>query len=323
MRRYLKIICRRVSRRLPIFFSCLVFILMFGISINLLLKSSSSGQILGDNKKSAYSVVSASVGEFRFTLFGYSSPQAQITFEGMGIYDQTIADNNGYFIFKNRFSPFSPREACLIAKDQLGRLSPPVCLPPFPTNVNAFIGPVILPPTVSLGSGDYYMGDEIVLSGQTIPNTKVELSLFVDEKRSLIRYFANKLSPIRSVNAFYFPQLSIKSDNKGNFSISIPSDKPDYFRLFAQTSYSGSPSPNSVILNVRVFPLWMIIIKMLLFIFSFIRPHLLEIVIILEIVAVTFYLFRRYFHFHPIAKNRALEIKPVSTLLYPKSKGLN
>ena len=47
--------------------------------------------------------------------------------------------------------PFQKREACLTAKDQLGRMSSPVCLPPFPVNYNVSIGQVIMPPTVFSG----------------------------------------------------------------------------------------------------------------------------------------------------------------------------
>ena len=66
----------------------------------------------------------------------------------------------------------------MTAKDQLGRMSSPVCLPPFPVNYNVSIGPVIMPPTVSLDKKDYFMGDGVILSGQAVPNTDVKLSMF-------------------------------------------------------------------------------------------------------------------------------------------------
>lgn len=222
--------------------------------------------------------VSAFVGDHYFTLYGYSSPMAQVTFDGLGIYDQTTADNKGYFEFKNRFSPLSPREACLTAKDQLGRLTAPVCLPPFPTSYDANIGPVIMPPTVSLNSsptgGNYYVGDEIVLSGQTVPNTAVDFSVYMNNTRStqitpivkspkipvlsracrqagtsrsqprcsycakytVSRIFNQLFSLLASpVEAYSFPSLSTTSDTKGNFSLSLPSANPQTFRLFARS----------------------------------------------------------------------------------------
>ena len=176
---------------------------------------------------------SVSIGEFRFSLFGYTSPKALVTIEGMGIFDQTVANDKGYFQFNNRFSPFSSREACLNSKDQFGRLSSPLCLPPFPVNYNVDIGPVIMPPTLSLDKQDYFVDDEVILSGQAVPNTQVNLSMFGNTQKS-------NLALIKSVEAFTFPLLDIRSDSKGNFSISLPSSSPEKFRLFAQTDFKKS-----------------------------------------------------------------------------------
>ena len=231
---------------------------------------------------------SVSIGEFRFSLYGYTSPKALVTFEGLGIFDQTTSDDKGYFQFNNRFSPFSSREACLSSKDQFGRLSSPLCLPPFPVNYNVNIGPVIMPPTVSLNNppagGDYFMGDQVILSGQAVPNTDVKLSVFTKQQGpSLIR-----TDLIKSVEAFTFPQLNITSDSKGNFSINLPSSNPDKFRLFAQTDFNKSVSPNSVKLNLEILPIWMIIIKFFLFLFSLVKPRLLEIIILGEIMYIVY-----------------------------------
>ncbi len=226
---------------------------------------------------------SMSIGEYRFSLFGYTSPFAVVTFEGMGIFDQTTADDQGYFQFDNRFSPYSSREACLSAKDQFGRLSSPVCLPPFPVNYNVSIGPVIMPPTISLDKKDYFMDDQVLLSGQAVPNTDVKLSMFGQDNNDR-GFLANFHGLVKPVEAFTFPQLDIKSDSKGNFSINLPSSNPEKFRLFAQTDFEKKISGNSVKLNLNILPVWMIIIKFLLFLFSLIRPRLLEIIIILEIL---------------------------------------
>lgn len=243
---------------------------------------------------------SVSIGEFRFSLYGYTSPKAQVTFEGMGIFDQTIADDQGYFQFNNRFSPFSSREACLSSTDQFGRLSSPLCLPPFPVNYNVSIGPVIMPPTLSLDKQDYFMGDQVILSGQAVPNTEVKLSVFGEgnnkskaqmTKSKSIFDFGFRISDftlIKPVEAFSFPQLNITSDSKGNFSVNLPSFSPEKFRLFAQTDFKKSISPNSVKLNLEILPIWMIIIKFFLFLFSLIRPRLLEILIIAEIIYIIY-----------------------------------
>jgi len=253
---------------------------------------------------------SVSIGEFRFSLYGYTSPKAQVTFEGLGIFDQITADDKGYFQFNNRFSPFSQREACLSSKDQFGRLSSPLCLPPFPVNYNISIGPVVMPPTVSLDKKDYFMGDEVILSGQAVPNTEVKLSVFTKEGKYLTNRDDKAKTPVlsnreaakntvssfllqlisRPVEAFAFPQLNIMSDSKGNFSINLPSSSPEKFRLFAQTDFKKSVSPNSVKLNLEILPVWMIIIKFFLFLLSLLQPRLLEILIILEIIYILYIL---------------------------------
>lgn len=245
--------------------------------------SEQPGIVAGIKSVSTDDIVnSAYIGEFRFSLFGYTSPFAIVTFEGMGIFDQTTANDIGFFAFNNRFSPFSKREACLTAKDQLGRLSSPVCLPPFPVNYNVSIGPVIMPPTVSLDKTDYFMGDQVMLSGQAVPNTDVKLSIFGDESKT------SKLALIKSVEAFTFPQLTAKSDDKGNFSINLPSSTPNKFRLFGQTDFLKSVSSNSVKLSLDILPVWMVIIKFLLFLFSLLKPRLLEILILAEIIYIIY-----------------------------------
>ena len=167
-----------------------------------------SGIVAGIKSQSTNIENSVSIGEFKFSLFGYTSPFALVTFEGMGIFDQTTADGEGYFQFNNRFSPFSKREACLSSKDQFGRLSSPVCLPPFPVDYNVSIGPVIMPPTVSLDKKDYFMGDQVMLSGQAVPNTEVKLSVFGDNKNK----FEARSTKIETNSNFKIRILKIISD---------------------------------------------------------------------------------------------------------------
>lgn len=333
----------------------LVILLMIIIPfqlISLYSKNNQPGTVAGITEQQEVTN-SASIGEYHFSLFGYTSPQAEVTFEGQGIYNQTTADNQGYFVFKNQFSPFSPREACLSAKDQLGRLSSPVCLPAFPTQYDITIGPVLIPPTVSLNNpstgGAYYLKDEVVLSGQTIPNTDVSLSMFTKERdsrelRADSRQYketvckedarnADFLSPtcvdesghitqlsrigrykkyafehlilnlfniIKPVEAFSFPGLTTTTDAQGNFSFSLPSSNPDKFHLFTQVSYNKNLSPESIKLNLQIYPWWMIIINFFLFIWSLIKSRLFEISILAEIVALTYYLIKHYFQPHAI-----------------------
>jgi len=263
-------------------------------------------QILGMSK--SYSTgavtVSASIGNFRFTLDGYSSPGALVTIQGMGIYDQTFANRDGYFQFSNSFSPFSPREACLTAQDQLGRLTSPVCLPPFSTNRNITIGPVILPPTVSMDKDVYYVGDEAILSGQSIPNSQIVLSTFVKNKSPRII-----TQIVKPVYADTIPQLTIKTDAKGNYSVALPSSSDEAMRLFTQTKYNEQPSAQSINLNIKIWPVWMMVINFFKLIFLLLKPRLLELIILVQLIGLIIYLLKRFLHPHVLARQRTLMIR--------------
>ncbi len=299
-------------------FSTIVVFFYLALLIHLtkqVLTSQESKKILGRSTTSSVTEVSLSIGEFRFTLFGYTSPHALVTFSGLGIFDQTYANNEGYFIFKNRFSPFSPREACLTAQDQLGRLSSPLCLPAFPTSYNVEIGPVIMPPTLSLDKNNYYIGDKVILSGQTIPNTEVNLSMFVNQTKAvnlaqnqiknplaiIIPHFfpqpvmASSQKP-ETQSGFAFPRLTLPVDEKGNFTVTLPSSSAKTFRLFAQVDYQKNPSPESRKLTLKILPWWMIIIQFFLIALAIIKSRLLEMIILLQLIGLVIYFLRRYFH---------------------------
>jgi hypothetical protein len=122
------------------------------------------------------------------------------------------------------------------------------------------------------------MGDQVILSGQAVPNTEVNLSMFGNNEKT------SSFALIRPVEAFTFPELKVKSDSKGNFSINLPSSNPNRFRLFAQANFMKSVSTNSINLNFDVLPVWMVIVKYFLFFLSLIYPRLLEIVVLIEII---------------------------------------
>ena len=235
------------------------------------------------------STVSVSIGEHYFSLFGYTSPHAYVTLEGQGIYDSTRANETGFFIFANSFSPFSPRPFCLQAQDQFGRLSKVICLPSFPTDYNIRIGPVVLPPTLSLNKSTYLVGDDVVLSGQSIPNSKVTLSYFTDKKGGLF-----------SVNAYTLPRLTIKTDDKGNYSVQLPSSGRMRYRVFTQSSLGKQNSPESVVLHLEILPWWLVILRK---IFSVLTIHLLTVIFLVDL-GIIYYLLRR--------RRRNLQIVPIS-----------
>jgi hypothetical protein len=279
-----------------IFFYLTTFIFFF--SLYQQQKNQRLTQLAGINTDSAIKV-SAMIGEHHFALFGYTSPYALVTLSGVGVADQTYADDNGYFVFKNSFSPLSSREACIISQDQFGRLTKEVCLPPFPTNYDIQIGPVILPPTLSLNKNDYWLGDEVILTGQSIPNTSVNLSLFFEEK-TLSKLLAETIDFIPTAEAFGLPQLETKTDKNGNFSIALPSSSINKYKLFTRVDYLEKNSSPSRQLTVTILPWWMIIFKIFALAIELIKSRLLEIIILVELIALIYYIIKRHFQPHAI-----------------------
>lgn len=283
------------------------------LSINLLFLYSKTDEqtnnIAGLKTKKSEIINSLFIGEFQFTLYGYTSPKALVSLNGQGIADQTIANDQGYFEFKNRYLPFSPNEACLTAQDQFGRISAPTCLPPFPKDKNqAIIGPVILPPTISLDKNQYYIGDEIILTGQTKPNSNVILSLFTEST------ILSKLAFLSPVNAFSLPKIEATSDSLGNFSISLPSNQSQNFRLFTQTKFEEKPSPQSILLTIKIYPIWMIIINFFFFIFNLIKLRVLELTIVIEFIVLIIYFQKTLFHPYYL-KTRAIILREKNYLI--------
>ena len=291
-----------------------LLIILIPLQLSFLYLSNSlkhSGSVAGlTNYQSASVNNSVFIGGSRLNLFGYTSPQGIVTFEGLGIFEQTTANNDGYFVFDVRFSPLISREACLSSKDQLGRISSPVCLPPFPEGDDVNVGPVIIPPTLSLNNppagGDYFMGDEVILSGQAIPNTEVALSVFGDDKNFQV---------IKQVEAFTFPELLTQTDKEGNYSVNLPSSNPKKFRLFAQVNYNKSISANSTKLSLEILPFWIFIVRLFVSLLALIKPRLLEIAIISEIIFVLLMLLRHQNKAIVLYKNKLPIIKEESPLL--------
>lgn len=291
---------------------------IYGINIK---TQSSSGEIIDEiivkvaiiESVSTNVNVSTEVGGKKFVLFGYTSAKSMVFIDGKKIHSDTLSDETGYFQF-NLPPILASSEFCLYSRDQFGRTSAPLCLPPMPTTFTANIGPAIIPPTISFDKSNYFMGDEVKLTGQTIPNSKINISFFVDEKKSFLGFLA-KFSPILAVSAFTIPQLQIVSDQKGNFSLSLPSSTPEFFRLFAQTNYDEALSAESNILHLKILPIWFIVIEFMIGLLKLLSNHLLTIIILLQILVLIIFILRRYLHPHAISKIRALALRENESLI--------
>ncbi|MFA5136571.1 MAG: hypothetical protein WC489_04215 [Patescibacteria group bacterium] len=264
----------------------------------------------------------------RFSLFGYTSPQAKVSINNPGMYSDTIADNSGYFEFLNFFSQLLVEDICLTAEDSFGRVTMPVCIPPIPSEESQSIGPVIMPPTISINNDNFFTGDSITITGKTTPDTQIQLSLFTDELKTSYRalyqdknisfqkkllssllYINRSINPVRITHAMTLPKRDISVNATGDFTLKLSSEDPEYFRTFAQTILQKSFSSKSITLNFTIFPGWFILLRFLLGFLSGLKNRLVEIVLFSQMIIVAYFFLRRYFRPHTIAHMRALALQ--------------
>jgi len=260
--------------------------------------------------------VSAAIGEPKLTLFGYTSPNAQVELKGFRVFERTLANSDGYFIFDRIFLPPPSQdvflreavypELCLIALDIWGLTSFPVCLPPLPDGpFDIQAGPVLLPPTLTLEKGSFYTESQITARGQTIPNSQVTIYLANNSsgKPSLIHFFSNLLA--HPVQAYSLPKYDLKADQAGHFEFNLPAVQPATWKLFAATTFLESPSPKSNSLTFKILGfwewLWEKFKEILGVMVGLIRPYLFFIVLLAEAVLIGYLLRikRRSMKAHP------------------------
>ncbi len=251
-------------------------------------------------------------GEYFFSLYGYTSPNARVTMSSLGMLNETKSDTTGYFLFLRKPASLFHQEICIFAQDEEGRLSAPVCIPPIPQQDNLNIGPILLPPTVSLNNGALFIGEEPVLTGQTIPNTNVTLSLFTDENKSA-KFLS--FNPVKPAYAVTLPKLQIKSDEKGSYSIALSSSQAKYYRLFTQSVFQESLSPKSNTLHLTIFPFWIYLLRLFTFLWNALRGRFIDFLIISQLITIVLfviakYLFPRLFpkRYYPLALRPSHEL---------------
>lgn len=189
--------------------------------------------------------VSASVPDNYLTLTGYSSANAKIELENSITYAATYADKDGFFKFERLLLPKNQKEFCLTATDASLRKSTPVCLPPIPASkINNTIGPVILPPTITLDSAKIDAYSTTFVSGESIPNSPVYIHLYqAKDKASLIA---------KPAQAFSFPTLMTQSDSSGHYSFSLPTTYSSNYRLYSSVNFQDNLSPKSNTLTYKL-----------------------------------------------------------------------
>ncbi|PJE67348.1 hypothetical protein COU95_02895 [Candidatus Shapirobacteria bacterium CG10_big_fil_rev_8_21_14_0_10_40_9] len=233
--------------------------------------------------------VSASIGEGRLTLFGYTSPHALVQLEGRQIAEEVIAGENGFFFFDRIFLPKpNPQypELCLNSIDTQSQISFPNCLPPLPTGpFNMSVGPVLLPPTFTLTKGSFFPKEQIVASGLTIPNSNVMIFLANDVTK---KSFFSRLVP--ETFAYNLPQYQTQADQNGHFEFNLPTIKRSNWKIFAGANWQNFPTPKSNTLNFKIQSWWEWFwarIKWLLgVVLGLSRPFLWSIIVLIELTIV-------------------------------------
>lgn len=196
--------------------------------------------------------ITASIGENRVTIFGFCSPDSQVELSSVSVFDVTRSDSEGNFVFDRTFLPPNPSDLCLSFIDALGRRSQPVCIPPPPPqNYHTDIGPILLPPTLSLESEIISPNTTSVASGQSIPNSQIDIYLYQSKNQAPV-------FPVKEALALALPILSTQTDSLGNYSFNLPTAYSSDFRLYTSTVLDQFPSPKSNTLVFSLPSLWSI-----------------------------------------------------------------
>ena len=110
--------------------------------------------------------ISAAIGQRFFTLNGYTSPQSKVFLDTDTLHLQTISETSGYFAFPRQIIDPTTREICLYSINSQNQHSATVCVPPPPPGrYFTHIGPILLPPTLTLSSSTINPNSTTTASG--------------------------------------------------------------------------------------------------------------------------------------------------------------
>lgn len=237
--------------------------------------------------------VSAVIGQNRVTIDGYTSPESRVELTSPRVFAVTYSDKSGYFIFDKTILPRGPSDLCLNSIDNHGRQTFPVCIPPPPiTNYHTDIGPILLPPTISLENDTINPNSTVLTSGQSIPNSQVSIHFYKVNNKGI--------SFPKEVQAYSLPSLSIKSDKNGNFNLNLPTAYASDYRLYASTKLNSNYSPKSNTLIYILPSLFWIFIQQNLYLVFLLPLYIITLIVF-------FTLLRFYFsekkRFLPAIKN--------------------
>jgi len=228
--------------------------------------------------------VSATIGEPKLTLFGYTCAHCLVYLQGQRVFEETNADSSGFFEFTKIFLPLpNPDypELCLTSIDNQRQITFPTCLPPLPTGpYHIEIGPVLLPPTLTLSQGTFAPNQQVIASGQAIPESTVNIYLSNQKSR---------LSLAKPALAYNLPHYQANANKNGSFEFNLPISYSEW-RIFAASEFEENPSPKSNTLTFKVLTplgwLFYLIKQAILFLFGFLFPYLWLLIILLELIVI-------------------------------------
>lgn len=183
------------------------------------------------------------------TIYGFGPINSEVTLKGFGVSEKVSSNSDGLFRFTEIYSlTYTYPELCIQAIDDQNRTTQPSCIPALPSNslIPLEVGPVLLSPTISLSESRVKEGGQSVLSGKTTPNTKV--NIFIAKKQQPL----SKISLVKDVSAYSLPIVDTKSNEKGEYEISLPTGESAEFRLFASTKFGADNSAKSNTLTFSV-----------------------------------------------------------------------
>lgn len=218
-------------------------------------------QKIADYLKIEQTQISAIVGYGQITIEGYTSPEANIQLtssQGNLGQHQTRADKKGFFRFTNIILPERPGELWLQHLDKQGLSGPPVAIPEPPPNLEK-IEMIVLPPTLAQHNNSFRKNTNSFAFGQALPNSQVEVYFFEKENISWLKKlflaspFAPKRAQAQQENQILIEnKVSLKTDNQGRFSFSLPNQKNSSFRYYTGVTFADNYSPKSNTLSFRV-----------------------------------------------------------------------
>jgi len=185
-------------------------------------------------------VISAKIGQDSFlTIFGYTSPTSSVELLGKQVGIKTLSNQTGYFEFTQIIVPKNLKDVCISATDTDNRPVPPTCisLPPI-DNQHRSIGAILLAPSISTNNNNPRPGQEAHITGQSIPNQKVEIKLFPKKQNP-------QIFPKEAFAAENQISLITTADQSGNYSLSLPTTHANSYLIKSQSFWQDNPTPPS------------------------------------------------------------------------------